>query len=99
MIRISTDEDKLFVRAEGHAGYGPKGQDIVCAAVSVLLYAYAAELLRIGTKADIRDEGDTFEIVPEEISEHEKTAYQTVMTGLRMLEDSYEKYIRIEVIS
>ncbi len=97
MIRISADDNTFGIRAEGHAGYGPKGQDIVCAAVSVLLYAYAAELLRIGTKADIRDEGDTFEIVPEEISEHEKTAYQTVMTGLRMLEDSYEKYIRIEV--
>lgn len=35
MIRITTDEKTLSIKAEGHAGYGPKGQDIVCAAVSI----------------------------------------------------------------
>lgn len=36
---------KLTMRAEGHAGYAPAGQDIVCAAVSCLMQtlAYSAE--------------------------------------------------------
>ena len=29
---------------EGHAGYAPQGQDIVCASVSVLTYAVATEI-------------------------------------------------------
>lgn len=32
---------KLTMRAEGHAGYAPAGQDIVCAAVSVLVQTLA----------------------------------------------------------
>lgn len=44
MIRITyreTKENVLKLRAEGHAGYAPKGQDIVCAAVSTLMQALA----------------------------------------------------------
>ena len=41
MIKIIyvTDPEggKLTMRAEGHAGYAPAGQDIVCAAVSCLM--------------------------------------------------------------
>ena len=32
---------KLTMRAEGHAGYAPAGQDIVCAAVSCLMQTLA----------------------------------------------------------
>ena len=35
---------KLTMRAEGHAGYAPAGQDIVCAAVSSVLYTLAGLL-------------------------------------------------------
>ena len=35
MIQITYNEmgDMMFLRAEGHADFAPKGQDIVCAAV------------------------------------------------------------------
>ena len=45
MIRITykefPKEGAMRLRAEGHAGYAPKGQDIVCAAVSTLMQALA----------------------------------------------------------
>ena len=45
MIKIIYKADpeggKLTMRAEGHAGYAPAGQDIVCAAVSVLAQTLA----------------------------------------------------------
>ena len=45
MIKITyneyPEEDLMRLRAEGHAGYAPKGQDIVCAAVSTLMQALA----------------------------------------------------------
>ena len=37
MIEIRIDEDLGMIRAEGHAGYGRKGEDIVCAAVSAVM--------------------------------------------------------------
>ncbi|MBR6707750.1 MAG: ribosomal-processing cysteine protease Prp [Clostridia bacterium] len=37
MIEIRIDKDLGMIRAEGHAGHGKKGQDIVCAAVSAVM--------------------------------------------------------------
>ncbi len=37
MIEIRIDEDLGMIRAEGHAGYGKQGEDIVCAAVSAVM--------------------------------------------------------------
>lgn len=42
MIRVTAEPGRLTVR--GHADYAPKGQDIVCAAVSALLLALAERL-------------------------------------------------------
>lgn len=45
MIKVIYEADpeggKLTMRAEGHAGYAPAGQDIVCAAVSCLIQTLA----------------------------------------------------------
>ncbi len=42
MIAVTWDEESLYV--SGHAGHGPAGQDIVCAAVSILTNTLLAEL-------------------------------------------------------
>lgn len=44
-IKYSDSGEWITLRAIGHAGYGPKGMDVVCAAVSALtqtLAGYAA---------------------------------------------------------
>lgn len=38
MIRVVFDAAGRTLTAEGHAGYAPQGQDIVCSAVSALMY-------------------------------------------------------------
>ena len=43
-IRITEGEDGLELFAHGHAGYAPRGQDVVCAGVSALLYGFVASL-------------------------------------------------------
>lgn len=45
MIRIRLTEDG--VQMDGHAGFAVRGQDIVCAAASILLMALAGELQRL----------------------------------------------------
>ena len=54
MIEVRAGGKRLVV--QGHAGYGPAGQDIVCAAASALVYALAETLTETGKLAglDIR---------------------------------------------
>ena len=65
MIRVRCEPGRLTV--SGHAGYAAAGQDIVCAAVSALVYALAGYLeekgqaVRIAVRkgyADIQGAGD-----------------------------------------
>ena len=95
MIRISANEKTLGLRAEGHAGCGTKGNDIVCAAVSILMYSYAAELLRLGVNTDISDDGCRFEIRTGRKTIRAMVAYETVMSGLRMIADEYGNSVQI----
>ena len=54
MIRVQFDGAQVTV--SGHAGYAPAGRDIVCAAVSALVYALAGYLEETGqaARSDIR---------------------------------------------
>lgn len=45
MIRAFIDPESMRMRLDGHAGYAPAGQDIVCASVSMLAAALAEYLL------------------------------------------------------
>lgn len=46
MIQVVLRDNAMW--AYGHSGYGPKGQDVICAAVSILMEAAAAELEQQG---------------------------------------------------
>lgn len=49
-IEVERRGEGVEIRAGGHAGYGPPGQDIVCAGVSAILYgclAYLEGVLRV----------------------------------------------------
>ena len=57
-IHITEREDGLELSAHGHAGYAPRGQDVVCAGVSALIYgfiAYLEGLLPIATEKTPRE--------------------------------------------
>lgn len=62
MVRISIEKDerqrRVVVSAEGHAGCAPKGSDIVCAAVSALLFGYAKEVAMMGDRGRLRHAGE-----------------------------------------
>lgn len=51
MIRVQFDGAQVTV--SGHAGYAPAGRDIVCAAVSALVYALAGSLEETGQAARV----------------------------------------------
>lgn len=43
-VTVSKKGTKYIFSAEGHSGYGPAGQDIVCAGVSALCFALAVSV-------------------------------------------------------
>lgn len=50
-IRVTRRGDGLELQAVGHAGYAPRGQDVVCAGVSALLYGFVAYLEALSSVA------------------------------------------------
>ena len=61
MIGIEYNVNLGYVKAEGHAGHGRKGEDVVCAGVSALLHMLGAQALKkAGGIAE--DDGETMTI-------------------------------------
>ena len=106
MIRITIFEREKGVytgfRMEGHAGYAEYGNDIVCAAVSVLVINTINALERF-TGDDfehaIHQEEDvvSLEMTSVPVSSDAELLLKTLVLGLQAIEEEYGKtYIRVK---
>lgn len=102
MIDIYLTEKNLRygIKAVGHADYAPKGQDIVCAAVSALLQAYGNYLDQLAEYDKVRpveikiDDGD-INIDAVDIKHNIKHMFRMVMSGLCDLAAMYPENIKM----
>lgn len=93
MIQITYNEmgDMMFLRAEGHAEFAPKGQDIVCAAVSTLMQTLAYSLdSGTVTCADDRN----LMVVQAKQGTDSLAKFELVTDGLILLADAYPEHVR-----
>ncbi len=93
MIQITYNEmgDMMFLRAEGHADFAPKGQDIVCAAVSALMQTLAYSLdSGTVTYADDRN----LMVVQAKQGTDSLAKFELVTDGLILLADAYPEHVR-----
>lgn len=93
MIQITYNEmgDMMFLRAEGHAEFAPKGQDIVCAAVSALMQTLAYSLdSGTVTCADDRN----LMVVQAKQGTDSLAKFELVTDGLLLLADAYPEHVR-----
>lgn len=81
-------EDAMILRAEGHAGFAPKGQDIVCAAVSVLMQTLACS---VGTC--MCNDGKVFSVVCKKSNDN-IAKFELVTDGLVLLQREYPENVR-----
>lgn len=109
-IRVTRRDSGLEIAAEGHAGYAPVGQDIVCAGVSALLYgfvAYLRETLPIATARDSAPKGRAplWEVSEEDgrlwVRTHgsdgrDKAAFASVEAGLRLIAACYPHHVTLD---
>lgn len=93
MIRITYNEmgDMMFLRAEGHAEFAPKGQDIVCAAVSALMQTLAYSL-DSGTVTCADD--SNLMVVQAKQGTDSLAKFELVTDGLILLADAYPEHVR-----
>ena len=93
MIQITYNEmgDMMFLRAEGHADFAPKGQDVVCAAVSALMQTLAYSLdSGTVTCADDRN----LMVVQAKQGTDSLAKFELVTDGLILLADAYPEHVR-----
>lgn len=96
MINVKTNESRRYIDVSitGHAGYDVPGNDIVCAAVSMLFQAFvqAADDRGMVSREYEGDETGARVIRCDETEHY----YQMLITGLNMLEEQYGQFVRVE---
>jgi uncharacterized protein YsxB (DUF464 family) len=109
MIRIRScpDGDGLLLVAEGHAGYAPCGEDVVCAGVSALLYGFVAYLEGLSPIATAKRDSKGREIPHLAVEEKDgwlrvrtcgmggldRAGFAVIEAGLRLVAAAYPAHV------
>ena len=99
MIKIIYEADpeggKLTMKAEGHAGYAPAGQDIVCAAVSCLMQTLAYSAAEDERTSSCIYQGKEGPVVNVEAGDSVlmRDKFELVADGLTLLAEQYPENV------
>ena len=100
---IKQNDNFLSFEISGHANNGKYGEDIVCAAVSVLTISILNGLTEIVGRKDLNEmveEGYVHFTIPEISDEKMKmktdTLISTLLLGIRGIAEAYGDYIQFE---
>ena len=85
------------LKAEGHAGYATKGDDIVCASVSTIFYTLANYLEQIGAEDLVGNDEDDFIIECKALFQDEAvhTAFRMSVFGLSLIAEQYPDNVSV----
>ena len=88
MTRVRYEPALPALEFEGHAGAGLRGQDPICAALSILMFT----LFEAEPAAQIRlREGRC------RVRGGDRRSYELIAGGLRLLAENYPEHVRLEV--
>lgn len=99
MIHITT-RGRWGIAARGHAQAAPRGQDIVCAAVSVLLDTYAAAAQDLDAQLRLRQAPGRMEIeicsLPRRHRRQMDALRTAILIGLERVATAYPARVRLD---
>lgn len=105
MIRAVMYWNQLRLEVEGHAGSAPAGQDLVCAAASMLTSSLIGVLedakARGRTEFEFRDNGERMVIHANPGMNHlaeVKSYYRMCIKGLKMLQEQYRQNVDLKEV-
>jgi uncharacterized protein YsxB (DUF464 family) len=106
MISVTIQErnnEEKEITVSGHAGFADHGEDIVCAAVSVLTISILNGLTEIIGRSDLEEvveEGYVRFVVPQvddrSVRLKTDTLISTYLLGIRGIKEAYGDYIQLE---
>ena len=96
-VLIKSEEKKFkSLEIKGHANSAPHGEDLVCAGVSSVLTGGLNNLENPKGFNIILEEGHSLVEVKDSISSHDEIVMETIIAGLKTIEESYGKFIQIK---
>ncbi len=100
MIRLTlheTDGQLTGFECAGHAGFAQAGQDIVCAAVSILTTTCANALESVAGVAPkvSTSDGEMILSIPRDAGRDAQVILMAMRQGLRDLAEAYPRYFRL----
>ena len=101
MIRVCIDPEELIFRLDGHAGYAPEGQDIVCASASMMaamLFEYTLRHVSCDIRECELEPGHAALDVQPTRSNHAalESVFRAVHCGFELLANRYPKHVIID---
>lgn len=99
MIHITIKYDEWFdIQIEGHAGYAPKGKDIVCAAVSALYQTLVQTIQtrHYGELKHIRSNDGFEHVLIDAVTEEGVGAIMAFITGCEEIATAYPDYVSVD---
>lgn len=89
MIIVSITDDSITL--SGHAGYAPRGQDIVCEAVTILCHTLEASI----APGRCEKRSGFFRADRRGTTHDEEVLFNGFITGLEILSEVYPDFIQI----
>ncbi|MEG0033964.1 MAG: ribosomal-processing cysteine protease Prp [Bacilli bacterium] len=94
---IRRDGSIIYLKSSGHADYDELGKDIVCAGVSAVIFAGLNSFESINDfEINIVDNSSVEIKTKNKITSHDVTVLEVVYNGLKSIEESYSKYVKIK---
>lgn len=96
-ILISYDEGKLIsLSVNGHANSAPKGHDLICAAVSAICIGGINNLENVNESFEINIRPGYLSLkAKKEINYHNQIVIETIICGLKTIQEKNKKAITI----
>ncbi len=95
---IKKNEKIEEVTITGHANFADHGQDIVCAAVSMLSFAIGNKIMLLGYESSVQITNNKFHFVNPLTNTGVDLLFETLTEGLEMVENEYSNHIKIREV-
>lgn len=95
MITVNMTADTIKVR--GHAGYAPRGQDVVCAGVTALTQTLVESIEGLtGNEIKYDMSPGRVDIKIKDPDEDAQLLMDSFLVGIDMIADEFPEYVRVE---
>lgn len=107
MIIATYDRKNLELKVQGHAKSAEKGEDLICAAASILVYTLAANVAEMSTdkksfrrsKTDLKEGNAVISIAPVHGMKSVATViFDSICSGFDILAQQYPENVRYDVV-